>query len=291
MVNTSHTRAFGGKSLSRSHTPFVVTAAVLTLALGWMPGAFAADVWAYCSHVGIFKNTGGCNYSNVGADYTIFEAAEADVGVLHAEVSTTANGAGVDPVADAGAAWSEQFTISADGLDGQYGTMYFEMYLEGSITVTGDPSANALLSLNTTTLTYPWSTPSFGASGIIQSGSGPYTASTGPAVFNQVSEGYINFQFGTPFTLAMSLEVAGGNKTFGGTGVSSVDNFFFDTSYWNGIVNVVDGDGNVVPYSLSTLSGIDFTQSFVPAVVPLPATLPLMLSGLAMVLGVIRRRS
>jgi hypothetical protein len=53
------------------------------------------------------------------------------------------------------------------------------------------------------------------------------------------------------------------------------------SAYWAGFEAVLDGNGNAVAYTLSTGSGTDWSQSFVPSSVPEPGTATSWLVGLA----------
>jgi hypothetical protein len=86
--------------------------------------------------------------------------------------------------------------------------------------------------------------------------------------------------FGTPMLLDIKLVGSSGAATFSGVPSSSLD--MSQSVYWDGIQSVTF-DGQPVAYSLTSVSGHDWTQSSVPGngSAPEPASLALLALGLA----------
>ena len=115
-----------------------------------------------------------------------------------------------------------------------------------------------------------------------------------PRVSAGLQELSINFVFGEPIHLDMSLRAAvlggvytGDNATsFSGSGVMATD--ATHSMYWDGITSLQDADGHaIVAFTALNAVGIDYARSL--AVVPEPGAWALMLGGLAL-MGVIARR-
>lgn len=104
--------------------------------------------------------------------------------------------------------------------------------------------------------------------------------------------GGATFVFGQPFTLGLlvtglaqagvSLQSIGS----GGTAQSWLD--AGQSVYWDGIAGVTTLEGVAVDYTVSALSGADYSVSFAP--IPEPATALLMLPALALLLPLAARR-
>jgi hypothetical protein len=91
--------------------------------------------------------------------------------------------------------------------------------------------------------------------------------------------------FNTNFEIQSSI---GSYVPSNGRGTATYD--LAGMGYWAGIVSVTADGQNVSDYTLSSLSGKDYSKSFVPANdVPEPATIAIFLAGLAL-LGVQRAR-
>ena len=101
----------------------------------------------------------------------------------------------------------------------------------------------------------------------------------------------VPFAFDTPFSLAMDLSLEVNAEAFweatSRLGIDATHSFD-----WAGINQVTDSAGNLVDFSLSSASGTDYRQSFVPSVtapVPEPEAYAMLMAGLGF-LGVIARR-
>ena len=101
---------------------------------------------------------------------------------------------------------------------------------------------------------------------------------------NQVATFTTNITLGTPFELGVFARALAGIASLGPVAIlseSSVD--FSNTVTWAGI-SALTLNGNAVPYTLNSVSGIDWTQPFTPAV-PEPGSAWLWAAGLAWIGG------
>jgi hypothetical protein len=98
-----------------------------------------------------------------------------------------------------------------------------------------------------------------------------------------------DFTWGNGFNTSLQFQSSIGTYVpSNGRGTATFD--LAGLGYWAGIVSVTADGQNVSDYTLSSLSGKDYSQSFVPANdVPEPATIAIFLAGLAL-LGVQRAR-
>jgi hypothetical protein len=103
--------------------------------------------------------------------------------------------------------------------------------------------------------------------------------------YNQTVDQLVTFTtlvtLGTPFELGVFARAAAGNASYGSLAVFSeatVD--FMNTITWAGI-SALTLNGNPVPYTLTSASGIDWTQPYAP--VPEPTTWALWAAGLLVV--------
>lgn len=120
--------------------------------------------------------------------------------------------------------------------------------------------------------------------------------STYPKFFNYAVDGYFSFTIGQPFNLFTSLATYGESGSSEGRGAANWDSNFGNSLYWGGITRVTLGspEGAEIPLgglSLASLSGTNWMQSFVPAPVPVPAALPLLLSAVGLMGWFVRRGS
>jgi hypothetical protein len=96
--------------------------------------------------------------------------------------------------------------------------------------------------------------------------------------------------FGKEYGLTVTLSnvVSSGSNYLGGS--SSFINAS-NSAYWGGVQYVTNSLGEQVDFTVSSLSGTDYSQSFVPAPVPEPETYAMLIAGLAVVAGALRRSS
>lgn len=100
------------------------------------------------------------------------------------------------------------------------------------------------------------------------------------------------FTYGTPIDFIVSL--LGGSTMWSlSEGGYDGQNSYIDMSHtalMNAIV-VKDGNGNAVPFNMSTSSGAALFDDLAPAAVPLPAAFYLLVAGLMSLIGLARRSS
>jgi hypothetical protein len=100
--------------------------------------------------------------------------------------------------------------------------------------------------------------------------------------YNQTVDQLVTFTtlvtLGTPFELGVFARASAGNASFGSvTAFSEATVDFMNTVTWAGI-SALTLNGNPVPYTLASASGIDWTQPYAP--VPEPTTWALWAAGL-----------
>lgn len=97
----------------------------------------------------------------------------------------------------------------------------------------------------------------------------------------------------TPTRLSLELDTRAysANDNLNDTRIWTAD--AGNSLYWGGIRRLIDDQGNSVDFTLSSDSGIDYRQSFIPATVavPLPSGLVLMALGLGLLATRVRARS
>lgn len=107
---------------------------------------------------------------------------------------------------------------------------------------------------------------------------------------NQVVSFTTDITLGSPFELGIFARALAGNASATGGApyaVSEATVDFSNTISWSGISSVTM-NGTPVPYTLSSTSGIDWTQPYAP--VPVPAGIVLFGSGLVGLLGAALRK-
>ncbi len=208
----------------------------------------------------------------------IAEAA-GDRGIWRAD-ATAAFGAGENASAVGRSIWREEFvTIDLPGKEGQSGTFFYEMFLEGYLEATGAGRSRVQVldqgTFNPRSL--EWSDSA--------------TAATGPKPISQVIEGALTFKFGQEFSFQIELFTAAERST-NLTGAGFAESVFGGTGYFGGITRVLDQDGNAVQGFTfgGRNTGLDFGQSLVPPPVPAPPTVWMLAAGLVALTWVRRRQ-
>lgn len=96
-------------------------------------------------------------------------------------------------------------------------------------------------------------------------------------------------QLGWQFGIRMEMEgyAAAGSKGLGANASATFD--LGHSAYWGGITSIMV-NGEAIPFTLTSQSGHDWTQSSIPTTVPIPAAAWLLGSGLLGLIGVARRK-
>lgn len=107
-------------------------------------------------------------------------------------------------------------------------------------------------------------------------------------------EGIIPFKFGVPFLISMNLRTRAQSYTDPNSSEIGSGNAMADASntvYWLGIDNVLSGNGRVDDFSVVSDSGTNYARSFIPTSIsiPEPSTLSIMLVGVLITVGLLRR--
>lgn len=198
--------------------------------------------------------------------------------------------------------FSDTFLIGSSGLTGQVGTMSFDLWYERSLDYSGSSawaggyaSTSIQAGTNLGTMSYselliqpcPFCIPA------LQSQLNGQDAIVLPTL--------VEFTAPIAFGIDSSLVAILDTQTYAvyydapGSAFDGASSWLADAShslYWGGIKQVTDSEGNVVDYSITSASGTDYRQSFIPsttAPVPEPDTYALMMAGLG-VLGAAARR-
>lgn len=243
------------------------------------------------------------------ASYAIGSASGGLAGVSASVAVNTAggvqnSGAGT---AEASAEWWDALIIDSPGRTGQSGYLTASLILDGNLYVQafGQNAQNFESAFATLSISGEGLTPTSGQvpAGQCLSGAGycAYAFAGASTINGSPANGYyqfgsldveIPFIFGQEFYLGYTLKAKATAQAISwdqfavqgaATGLASYAN----TLRWGGIDQITSGGSVVGNFSLLSGSGIDYRESM--AVVPLPATHFLLMSGLA-ALGMYRRR-
>ena len=103
----------------------------------------------------------------------------------------------------------------------------------------------------------------------------------------------LNFKFGAEIKIINKLDIFTGVSDFnlsGDIGNAFAINDAFNSAFWGGMTDMRDANGNAVTdFSVFSVSGTDWAQSFIPSPVPLPPAVWL-LGGALVVFGPSRIR-
>jgi len=114
---------------------------------------------------------------------------------------------------------------------------------------------------------------------------GPMLPTTIPVIFN--------VQFGVPFDISIQATVVAiaqlssttAKPLSDGVTVASAQALFGNTVFWNGISSVVSGGQTITDFTVTSESGANYATALRPQVVPAPAAVWLLGTGLAGLVG------
>jgi hypothetical protein len=212
--------------------------------------------------------------------------AVADYGVLKTFATSTSSGHFGRAKATATASFADLFTINAAGLNGQHGTVVIPLELAYTVTRSGEGNGSVTLTFE------PGGDPTrmyqrsliFNSDGTTLSNSFDPDHVTVP--FSPSILAAVDFVFGQPTNFVVKME-----SIAGGVLDASLTLDAEHSAFWGGFQSVTDANGRAVDYTLTPGSQVDWSTSFVPHLIPEPATHALMLAGLCAILCASRRNS
>ncbi len=207
--------------------------------------------------------------------------AVAGLGFIHLNASNSGPDAANFPTGIAHGGWSETFVVSNRALTGQSGFLQFTLDVHGTLFaagLTGSSSFNVTgYKDNAVLLANEFFDPGdsdliggsaqYGNWGIATYGNPPTDGKT----VNDTVTFAVPFTFGTPFKLGIYAYARAGMRSSGGNGgSSSAETHFEEGLVWGGIAAIYNGTTPFNDYTITSGSGIDWTQ---PGGAPDPADL------------------
>ncbi len=229
--------------------------------------------------------------------------AEAGFGTLRAFAATTALGvhnSRIHTGAKIAASFTDFFRVNGGALNGTLATLTIPLRFNWSFTATSAASGVGILGIaefsvlldpnlgisNVQSLAFreefaPGA--SLGGTGQLTTGLSTFT----PVPFTNTPTMMIGIELGRTIKVKADLNVTIAGNDFNVLSPANVAPFadFLvqldagHSAYWGGIQSVVDANGQSVEFSVSSASGHDWSQSSVPATVPLPASLVLLMAA------------
>lgn len=285
---------------------FVTSCALSNAGSGFVPGSDLSSIFgaANCNS-SLFSGSASASASksySSGAT-TNSSSGTVSLGQIHMSASNNAPNSSYFHAAASNGGWADTLTIDMPGLTGQSGIYLAKIDVTGTLAAHGFAGAS---SFNVTAYKDKAellrSVPGFfGGAQATTGGTDRQRVSWGVATYggsyNDASstiDDYVIFAvpivFGESFSLGVYGYISAGMRSSSGVpGNSTADADFSHSVIWDGVAGVRDSMGNLVTgYSLTSASGIDWTQSMVSSV-PEPEAYAMLVAGLALV-GAVRRR-
>ncbi len=224
----------------------------------------------------------------------------ADFGVIKVIGQANSQSGGYLGTANATASWTDVVTLSSGAFNGLQARITASTTLQGFISPTGSGRGSIHLEFDMgnagTSVNGAWDTSTpVNATGFPAAGLNVQTG--GSLFYSNIHEVTLVITLGNAFVLKEELALGAVSKPVcqtmssacldGSAGAVDVD--FGHSSYWNGITSIAVRNQSglfeqqdLSLFSLSSSSGTDYFQSFVPTPVPLPAALCLFAPALGM---------
>lgn len=258
----------------------------------------------------VAEATGNINDPPIGFSTSGTASASADYGILKASGNFQAFGPHTGIVVDvvkANATFEDNFIIDKVGLTGTQGVvdipLDFSWSVTGSSTFGGTSfqasnkySTRFFHSNNNNLIIANYFAEDFDSSGSLgrsassQGSSGVFVKM--PFTFQPTIS--LNFTYGEVIKVISTLDIVMSAKDYNTTGITSL--FGIDdaghSAYWGGFAAVRDASGTLVQgYTVQSGSGTNWALSSIPASVPEPGNLAMMVAGLGLVLPLVYRRN
>lgn len=309
-------------SIQKNIRHFLLHGVVACAALMVSPGTQAAnlyvDTWAWC----LGSTSGACptyqvvqtynsdTYPGVGAPTASVAngydgvqsaaSAQANYGALKVLGYAATDGGVSSNLYDNGSAqatarWSDDITINSPGIaSGTAAVLTARVAVGGGFSRAGsfgiNPGAYDTYGAHTDgtwnlAVFNEYRSGSFGAD-LYQTG---YDDIRDPGTFFGAYTIAAPILLGSQFGIGMEIQgyAAAGSKGLGANASATFD--LGHSAYWGGITSITV-NGVAVPFALTSQSGHDWTQSSIPAAVPVPAAAWLFSSGLLGLIGLGRRK-
>lgn len=291
--------------LGLSHTAFAATVVGATVQVNAFAGGPEEDPGLTDSNQfsGPQSGTVAAISPHAGASADAF----ADFGVVKVSGQANSQSGGYIGIANATGQWTDIVTLSSGAFNGLQARITGSVTLQGFISPVGTGRGNIHMEFDMgnagTSVNGAWDndTPvnatGFPAAGLsVQPG--------GTLFYSNIHEVTLSIVLGNSFVLKESLALGAVSKPVCQTsnpaclddGGGAVDVDFGHSSYWSGITSIkvrnasgIFVEQDLSQFTLSSNSGTDYFQSFVPNPVPLPAAAWLFAPALS-VLAAMRRR-
>lgn len=242
-------------------------------ALGMLPGEHLCNASVSPLSAQLLQHS--ASYADAAKDSLSAAQGYAQMGQVGMASSFRSNSQYGFTLAAATAGWNDAmvFTPQNPALNGQQALLSFDIHVSGVLDAKPTGNSGTQLAIaayrdNGQNGFSPWSVGGQGQGGF------PYQQAVNTTVTLQLP-----VTLGQPFSFGLYARAVAGSASRGPNWISESSNDFLSTITWQGISSLTFG-GQPVAYSLSSQSGIDWTQPFAP--VPEVPTPWLLLAGLAL---------